>query len=176
MTFSSAAAAAAVPSSRSYSSSIFGAKYSKHYCYRGEKDCSTTFNFCYCGLCGLYNIILTQKPICYEEDTQNILIQERTKHSCILFNRFCIVGENRGIEDSVIYWQEFNLFLLRNDLQQLANRQYALIFLFKSIFRIIFNFDICYSLNDLEMSIEPSLIDRLVFRIRINIKVQRWWH
>ena len=26
------------------------------------------------------------------------------------------------------------------------------------------------------MSIEPSLIERLVFRIRINIKVQRWWH
>ena len=80
MTFSSAAAS--VPSSRSYSSSIFGAKYSKHYCYRGEKDCSTTFNF-WLLWCAVYNIILTQKPICYEEDTQNILIQERTKHSCI---------------------------------------------------------------------------------------------
>ena len=58
-------------------------------------------------------------------------------------------------------WQKFNLFLLRNDLQELANRQYALIFLFKSIFRIIFYFNICYLLNDLEMSIEPSLIDKI---------------
>ena len=133
MTFSSAA----VPSSRSYSSSIFGAKYSKHYCYRGEKYCSTTFNF-WLLWCAVYNIILTQKPICYEEDTQNILIQERTKHSCIYlidFVQLGRIGEYIRIVDSVL---QFNFFLLRNDLQQLAIRLHALIFLFKSIFRITF--------------------------------------
>ena len=52
----------------------------------------STFNF-WLLWCAVYNIILTQKPICYEEDTRNILIQEWTKHSCIYLIDFCIVGE-----------------------------------------------------------------------------------